>query len=233
MNILIISPHLDDAILSLGGLLQLRKNSQDKVMTLCNTAWTALSDTMLPEEITKMNLEEELTIIKELGCQHLFCDFDEAMSRDYENWNDKFSYEKDSVLYEQITEVIKKEMESQYYEQVYFPLGIGEHVDHIMVYEGIRQLRDVIREQNVELYFYEDLPYATYGGVEERLEKVMKEYSITLQEHDITEYFERKCSLLSIYKSQLTDEDLDRIRRYVGKLFGGSVVRERVWKVEE
>jgi LmbE family N-acetylglucosaminyl deacetylase len=231
MASLIVSPHLDDAILSLGGYLQSNNDENNTIITLFNTAWTAIDENMDYASITSMNLKEELTVVKKIGCKHIFLGYDEALLRGYKQWNEAYSSSNDQKVFYNVVNEIKSILNNNKYNEIFFPMAIGEHVDHVMVYEVAKLLLDFCAEKYIEILFYEDLPYASYGGVSERIQKVSKDFDIIQHSFEITEYFEEKCNYLKIYRSQLMLQDIDRIKRYVKHMDGDNIVNERVWRV--
>lgn len=116
---------------------------------------------------------------------------------------------------------------------LYFPLGVGHHVDHQLVRDWGILLRE--RLPAVQVIFYQDYPYAGQAGaVEKALEffgGVLESFDVVLTEEDI----QAKLTSLRAYKSQLHSfwPDLDTMDAAVrGHLesVGGGVPVERFWR---
>jgi len=209
MSRLIISPHLDDAILSLGGFLCNSISSDDMILTVFNTAWSVLVDHDYHQEITKTNLAEEKKIIEELGCRYQFLNWDECLLRGYQYWKGPFDLDKDMDISLRFTRTIQHILNK--YTEVYLPAAIGLHIDHMLVFNAIIDL--IAQNRNVKFILYQDLPYATYGGTAERINSIekLKRFTLKLLETDITSTIEKKCRMLRSYKSQLTEEDILKV----------------------
>lgn len=220
MNYLIISPHLDDAVLSLGGFLSLMQNSNCKVITIFNTAWSIDEEIKDWRNITKKNLAEEKKVMEELRCEFRFLNYPEALLRGYIKWYDALDFEKDKVYFEKIVRDLLPEIEK--YDNFFLPRGIGKHVDHLL----IREIFTVIPKLANSIFFYEDLPYSCY----EEFQEFDKEMEILI---DISKVIEKKCKLLDIYKSQLDKDMIAMIKGYSLKLGRKGHNFERIWKILE
>lgn len=229
MASLIISPHLDDAILSLGGYLLSRKDKNDLVFSLFNTAWTALDEDYSVQEITDMNLEEEKKVISMIGCKHKFGGYNEALLRGYTNWNAPLCIESEKELLEKIIFEICEVVKKGNFDKIFSPLAIGKHVDHVLVYEVAKKIKRKLEEWKIELLFYEDLPYATYGGRNERLQEIKNDFALLEKKFNISSFFEQKCCCLKCYKSQLNDLDIARIKKYAIPNSFLTEISENVW----
>mgnify|MGYP000694294208 CR=1 FL=1 len=220
MSCLIISPHLDDAILSLGGFLSLMQNLNCKVITIFNTAWSIDKDIKEWKSITKKNLAEEKKAMRELRCDFKFLNYPEALLRGYIRWNDALDLKKDKKLFEKITRDLLPEVEK--YDNIFLPRGIGKHVDHLL----IREMFTAIPKSQNSIFFYEDLPYSCY----EEFEEYDKEMNILI---DISRVINIKTKLLNIYKSQLDMDTIEMVEQHSLKLGRKGRNCERIWKLLE
>lgn len=231
MSSLIISPHLDDAILSLGGYLQQHKDKNDIVFTLFNTAWTTLEGDYSAQQITEMNLKEEKDVINLIGCKHKFANYDEALLRGYKNWNDSLRIEHDNYLLNSIISDVIGIVKENNVTKIFFPLAIGKHVDHVLVFEVAKKLTSFFSQEEIQILFYEDLPYATYGGKNERLNEIKDDFDLISCHINITDSFKTKCDFLKKYKTQLSDGDLERIKKYSYENSYNSEITENIWSI--
>ena len=165
-----ISPHLDDAVLSVGGLIHAQQR-ENKVVEI----WTIMAGTPTTPELSPFaqdlhsswgtkSAEESLLIrrtedhhaAKILGVQTIHYEFLDAIYR--RDNNDQWLYEdifipphvQDSRLATEITEAISTNTSSD--DILYCPLAIGLHVDHVIV----RQVVEALVKRPI---YYADLPY--------------------------------------------------------------------------
>ncbi|MCQ2562621.1 MAG: PIG-L family deacetylase [Alphaproteobacteria bacterium] len=216
----IISPHMDDAALSMGGSI-LQNTSQIKIITLCASNWTLEGISSDSDKITSIRRAEEQQFINKINAEFVFCNLPEATMRGYNDWTLKCDLNKDKSLFKKIICIINENTNLD--DEIYLPAAIGEHVDHTLVFETIKYLN------NKNIRIYEDLPYATYGGTTERIEKIRKTYQLTEQLTDITTQIDKKVDCLQIYTSQLTQEDITNVKKYAQNIRKDKKFYERTW----
>lgn len=223
---LIVSPHLDDAFLAMGGTLLRHKHKQRyDVLTLFNTAWAlAPFEKIHYSELTAINLQEEKAVMSILGCNFTFLNLPEALLRGYSNWNENVNYARD----EWITMTIRKNIITNIYDEIFFPAAIGNHVDHQLVYSIISTL-----SSKPVIYVYEDLPYACYDGYEARIRDIQRQFATEEILTDISAYKRIKANYLSIYKSQLDTNTIDMVTHYSENIKSNGYSYERVWKLSK
>jgi LmbE family N-acetylglucosaminyl deacetylase len=149
-------------------------------------------------------------------------------------------------------ELLRQEIARLEPQQVYFPLGVGGHVDHQLCREvGVRLLMEDRRwvmpgpDYIGKVTFYEDFPYAWWNDFR-RLEDLPSnplaalppDIGVRPEFADITDQIERKITGISLYESQMdrlfdgTLEMADAVRAYgralaqVGAVDGSA---ERYW----
>jgi LmbE family N-acetylglucosaminyl deacetylase len=136
-------------------------------------------------------------------------------------------------------------------QKVYFPLGVGGHVDHQLVRNvGLAMVGDARRwvmpgpEWAGIVSFYEDFPYAWWGDFRsldelgEGFFEMPYDVSIAPSFADISDQVERKITGISLYESQLPrlfggqGQMADAVRTYGAKLAALGGVKghaERYW----
>ena len=179
----------------------------------------------------------------------VFLDLPDAVFRGYEGDDQLLGTPRadDPAPYELLRQEIAR-LEPQ---KVYFPIGIGGHVDHQLCRDvGIGLLAEARRwvmpgpEYAGTVVFYEDFPYAYWNDAErdqlgpDSLRGLPSDVSIYPTYADVTDQLERKITGIAMYKSQidrLFDGDkqmADAVRRY-GRMLGelGQVdgAAERYW----
>jgi LmbE family N-acetylglucosaminyl deacetylase len=149
-------------------------------------------------------------------------------------------------------DVLRREIGRLEPQKVYFPLGVGNHVDHQLLREvGIALLEEGRRwvmpgpEYTGIVTFYEDFPYAwwnDFGRLEDlpegALDGLPADVSLWPGYADISDQMERKVTGITLYRSQLGNlfggrrQMADNVRAYgvkVGALGGLPGMAERYW----
>ncbi|HEV8403828.1 MAG TPA: PIG-L family deacetylase [Candidatus Limnocylindrales bacterium] len=180
----------------------------------------------------------------------VFLDLPDAVFRGYEGDDELLGMPRadDDAPYEMLRQEIAR-LEPQ---KVYFPLGVGGHVDHQLCREvGVRLLQEGRRwvmpgpDYAGVIAFYEDFPYAWWNDFRglgdldgDPFAALPADVSISPQYADITDQLERKIMGIGLYESQierLFDSTLamaDAVRKHdvvtagVGEVAGAA---ERYW----
>lgn len=141
----IISPHIDDAILSMAGYIihALQKNIEVNIIYVFTTG----------ENLSyyKARKEEEKQLASKIGYHATFLDLKDAPGRNTKHntiENICFHTSAPRDITKQLTQLLQDKM----YGQTFGPMAIGGHIDHI-----------ICKEAAIALHvnqFYADLPYA-------------------------------------------------------------------------
>ncbi|MFA5856776.1 MAG: PIG-L family deacetylase [Candidatus Pacearchaeota archaeon] len=231
---IIFSPHSDDTVLSTGGrILTNYENESFSVLNIFSTcAFSILPELKNPKEITKLNNLEENEALGRLGINVEFMYLPEVLLRGYKHWNSPPDSNKEIQTKTLITSKIKEL--SKIAKRVYFPLGVGNHTDHILVNQIALESYKFLKG-NVEVFFYEDIPYAfEFNGVEKKVGDLQNALGESLEEvvSDISPEIMTKSSLIGIYKTQYDEKYIKMIADYsesISKTKG--VFHERAWKI--
>jgi LmbE family N-acetylglucosaminyl deacetylase len=155
MKICIVSPHLDDAILSCGILMQRRKAAGDDILSLniFNAGTNA-----------ENRRKEDLNAEKKIGAQTFFLDELDAPDRNplYKSDIKLFFGPLEDVPETGIAKIEKRVSEffsAHKIDLAYFPLAAGTHIDHRIAHTVGRRIK------NIPVKFYEDRPYILWPGV--------------------------------------------------------------------
>jgi LmbE family N-acetylglucosaminyl deacetylase len=175
MHHLFLSPHADDAIACCGGTLaQLLATEQTaSIYTLfCGTAVapfspaaTALHATWSkPKDVQRLRRAEDEAAAARLGVPLAYGDALEAPYRRdphgqwlYADLPAIFGtrHPADEALLTQLLDTIRGHIPPRQ-TRLYVPLGIGQHVDHLLLCE----VGQVLQRQGYDVMWYEDFPYA-------------------------------------------------------------------------
>ena len=144
-----LSPHLDDAVFSCGGLIAKLVESGEHVLIV-----NIFSEN--PQQLNRH--DEESEVAKFLGVDIMYLGELDAVIRhkSYRSLLHMFSRIElsDRTRLPDVADKLKTLLEGIRYETVYVPLGIGWHVDHLLTHE----IGQRIGEKS-KIRFYEDTPY--------------------------------------------------------------------------
>lgn len=177
-NWVFLSPHLDDAVLSCGGMIRelAIKGSRVEIWTICagdppagprppfamslEQRWQTG-----PESVAARRLEDRAACAR-VGATAVHFDLPDCIYRrlpdgrplvDGENDLWQPLPEGEIPLAESLAEQIKARLEGNCH--LAAPLGLGDHIDH-------RLVRAAALGLNIPIYFYPDYPYAARPGVD-------------------------------------------------------------------
>lgn len=150
MRTIYLSAHLDDAILSCGGLIY------DQVARGCDVeVWTFFCATPpdKPEENYIKRLEEDDRAVSLLGATPDYLCQQDAFGRGYESaWAPV--KEEDEAFILTLSKIIEQELKPN--DKLVCPLAVGNHVDHVV-------LRRACENLDVPVTYYVDFPYIEYS----------------------------------------------------------------------
>lgn len=212
-NTVIFSPHCDDAALSLGGAIKNDLVERDiciyDIFSVSN--YTIMQQgTGNPEEVTKIRNEEERRVMELLGADFELWGYPEPLLRNgYTHLDNIFDPEgkpKSDKLYTEIESKVRSICESNPTANIFFPMGLGYHIDHLIVASiGLNILR---KHPNLKVYFYEDQPYV--GGISlDEVAHFVQSSNPNFESHTFAfNNILDKMSILKHYKSQFDAEDV-------------------------
>lgn len=120
--------------------------------------------------VSNTRFKEELRAAKEIGNVKIkLCRLNEALIRGH--WKEHphgfpygFDEIKDRLEMEKIRKMLKSLLSKNL--QIFVPLAIQEHIDHFIVRQAIQDLLDH-KNRKCQIFFYEDLPYASHATEKE------------------------------------------------------------------
>lgn len=230
-NIVVYSPHYDDAFLSLGGFLSEYSNTKSvSIIIIFGITNYIFGKEVLNSEISlasNIRMKEELENCKLIGAKLVILENNEALLRGYKKGDIFFTKEinldekkinEDLIKIEkQVNEIIEKSPHNSLH---LFPLAIGNHIDHILVNKIGNNL---FNKNKTSIAFYEEQPYVARIGIENITNLGLKPIILHTNIH-------KKIKSILTYKSQNTINWLGEILKYmlfVEKYIGQFV--ERIW----
>ena len=201
-RVLLIEPHSDDLVLSMGGsILQLVKNGLD-IVCLCVFSNGG--------QLEKARKDEGRYVWRELlGGRLLFGELTD------------YAYRKEKGIaemhaYRECVSIVQRTMSEFKPDFLIGPMGIGEHMDHVLINNA---LVNVAKRNCAKIFFYEDFPYVNRDKYYymKALNRVKSQYDISPLYNPITEQIGDKAKLNMVYQSQyqlVWEEVMDLFKNY-------------------
>ena len=237
----VISPHSDDAALSIGGTLAQLNGSVD-ISLLTMIGPSRCAGTCAPlygdiEAVTQIRTAEDDLygefITAKVECANID-DVEMYVDADGSRWSERIMDKPDDFRLNQYISGLKAHFESHIPDVILAPLAVGAHSDHAATHQALQSiLPDLLKKAPAtRVMFYEDLPYCQYdlAALVDRLEDFdnLKPIIITI---DPTQ----KATGISIYRSQYIAADIAwDVLEYAEKLSEKEgVYVERLWELSE
>jgi LmbE family N-acetylglucosaminyl deacetylase len=245
-----LSPHYDDVVLSCGGTVaRLADGGYTPVIVTIFAG--AILDELLTEfatwkhtrwgiasvdDVQAQRQAEDLAAATILGCRTQWLGFPDAIYRAnrYSSDTELFGsvHTTEAGLIDLIAGEIRSLPEWRDAIKIYVPLGIGDHVDHQLVYAVGRQLA----AGGARVFAYEDCPYAihTPAAVDRRLAMLAGEVG-SAEYVAIDTAIERRISAIHAYRSQLpvifrfTNDVVTTVLAHARRIGGAIGSAERFW----
>ena len=222
------APHADDLALSIGGLLRTVAWTTTDVLVFGRSAWAVGPELRAAGEdfVTRIRLDEERQYCQRVGIHLIDLAFPDASLRGYDAESELTADPFNDPLRGALTSRIADLLAEREGRGVLCPLAVGAHIDHVLTRDAV--LASV--GEDVPVFLYEDLPYATMLGTQ-ACEDVARSISPALSAVDvpIDQVIAQKINDLSLYRSQLTKEDLQSLRARGHRLSSDGRRSERLW----
>ncbi len=244
-HLVVIEPHMDDAVLSAGGRL-LHRRGQCRITILSVVKWSNFTsylllkrDSLSVQEITDLRLAESALVARLLGAEHRCLDWTDAPLRFWPNdWSpailEKYSIAphafvnlfpnpRDVLL---LADQLQQQLMALAPDELWIPMGLGDHVDHRITRSACLAMLASNRERfsRVPVFMYEDLPYASRVGHADEIRAALMGGGMRLvsSTEDITDVLEEKVRVASVYASQFKQSFIEPIVRNAAHCAGGS-----------
>lgn len=237
---LLISPHPDDAELSMGGLLLKHRGRVQATNLVC---FSQLGHTIFPNafvkpaEVTAVRRDEALLAAAVLGMETQFLEFPEYGLREALIPAKQFD-EREDELREQLKLRLFAAISNAQPTKVFAPASVGDNPDHRLVFDIILEFVDEDLFPDLEVHFYEDFPYAAaYEDVDDFLSRFEHSYlDVEAWSEDINDVLEEKGILCDIYRTQFRrglNKSLEKVAHRTGALLDSGAespaATERFW----
>ena len=244
-RVMVIEPHMDDAALSVGGLmLQRRAECEFLIVTIATkslaSTYRALDREFFDiETVSGIRKAESGIVARLLWGRHIPLELIEATLRYYpQNWTLDWFRRHEQAIWtylehaagqhelDQWTSTLAKAIADLQPDEIWMPLGIGMHVDHQITRHAclnILRANPRLVEQCV-CRFFQDVPYARNNPEHTAaLVKTLEGSGARLEEEriDITAVMPEKMHLLSVYQSQWKTNVIQARVEACAKALGG------------
>jgi LmbE family N-acetylglucosaminyl deacetylase len=233
-----LSPHLDDAVLSCGGMIHRQTQAGEGVLvvTICAGdpppgslspfAQSLHERWRTPLNATAIRRTEDLAALAVLGAEARHLSVPDSIYRTAPDGS--YPYASEQAIFGEVhpaesnlLKTLAQQIRSLEPGRLYVPYGLGHHVDHQLT-------RQAAEQSGLELVYYEDYPYAereavTAGSLEPEV--------FILGEADLA----AKARAIAAYTSQLSsfwpdEQRMDAALRAFARRVGKGVWAERLWR---
>jgi LmbE family N-acetylglucosaminyl deacetylase len=220
-DVVVLSPHIDDAFLSMGGTIgKLSKDNDILVIDIFGNTTFTVNHTE-PELVKEVRTKEDkLNINKILTNQSTqklldlsILDYPDAVERGMELSSisdyprvDSETIESENYLKQNLVKKIEKIINDTKASTFYIPSCVGEHIDHVIVRESFFDTLKKFDNKKFNIFSYFELPYSLNNKISYMIKEKV-DININL-----------KLDLVSTYESQLFDMEklLDSIKNFSG-----------------
>lgn len=225
-RIIVFEPHSDDATLSIGGTMWLRRNEVEfTLVTLGSRSnytsyWFLDRDFFDIEQITNLRNAEASAFMRLLGGKHIAIGYNEATLRYHDaNWSlDYFrehrvavaafnNHRSTDIELNAWKKAVREILHDSNADEIWMPLGIGTHTDHELARNACLSvlIENTELAKNCTIRLFQDVPYdSNFPAHTMNVINGLKLSGANLvpEPQPIKNVFDKKLNLLSIYASQ-------------------------------
>jgi LmbE family N-acetylglucosaminyl deacetylase len=229
----VLSPHADDAALSVGGLLTHQATSSSLLLvTLTGASQGEAAPVNHRDQALYWELrdEEDECFARFVGAQRMRCGIADAVLR--RPRNELFAQRVDEHMAE-ISSVIELVLGANRPDLVLAPLGAGGHVDHVDTADAVLSWKVGQSSHRPRVLLYEDLPYAAFDpqSVGKRL-RTLRERGYRLRSRVfVMRRIDRKLAAIRLYRTQRITAWKETMVNYARSVARSPGFGERVWEV--
>lgn len=217
----IISPHLDDAVFSLGAALHDGHIGNVTIISVFSRSRYRIDGLGSEIDVTRERKQEDLAACRTVGAEALHLDLPDASLRGC------YATEADYMLPNLVPEIdpiwpntlgaLRNVLFGIDWHQAFLPLGVGGHIDHLIARDAAR---NILRPAQKIAYFQD----ATYIRSESEIGEITRSLGLKSGRILRSKSIQQKMKLVAIYQSQVDKSILRGIRDPLAILNG-----ERVW----
>lgn len=221
---LFLSPHLDDVIFSCGGLIYdlKQKGAEVQILTvfagipnssllsnlakwfhgICGLGDNAVEVRRIEDNQASHYLETDSIHMNLLECLYRIDDRGYPL---YVNEDDIFQTNPvtETNTLNAIVAALSDTVEVRKFHKVYLPLGIGNHIDHLLLRKAVEDIVNLSTDTSLHiLTYYEDIPYACWNFDKNLQKSIEKDMCFILHIMNENAWSSKINAILS-YKSQI------------------------------
>jgi LmbE family N-acetylglucosaminyl deacetylase len=228
---LLVSPHYDDIALSIGGIISLGYFSNSTLLTVFTKSKFALHYEFggIEKKTSEKRRIENEHYCSFVELKKIDCSFSDTTLRGYKDLEGIYQVDNPKIdpIFGSVKRKLKNEIKQNSFNNIICPLGIGNHVDHLIVTNAIEE---IVEEIDLDVFFYEDLPYAGLISLESIDDFIYrKKLNLTPILIDISNSFDKKIKNLTLYDSQIGFTEINASVLHGSRLSGRGLF-ERIWK---
>lgn len=226
------SPHPDDiAYSAFASLARVPAGEPRTLVTVFSRSCWSFRAPVEPGQalaVSARRLEEDLRFARAQGAALVPLGFRDTSLRGLPEGGEYRRSAAEDPLYPALVAELRQVLEGEGPGVVcHVPLGLGGHVDHLLVRDAVLALRGGARGVS----FYEDLPYAEACGEEEIAAHVRSlRVGAPLEPCVLELDWAAKVEALRMYESQLEASTVPRLERHARRVASGRGLAERVWR---
>ena len=182
-TVMILSPHFDDAVLSTSNILLNCKETiiyvtiftKECDFSHLSNDYICYGDLKTRKHEDKIMLEKLKQFNKEIKIEPIYLELPDDIFRKYVDYN---------VIFNKLCYLLKNLDKEYNFNNIYCPLAIGEHPDHLMTYNACQTL-----ENTKKITYYLDYPYKNLKlNLISRFNKLSINHNETISFYDIVDY---------------------------------------------
>lgn len=228
-RILCIEVHPDDIAFSLGGLLQEEYLNDVTILNVFSRSSFCYDKQLAKDaeqDVTIKRKDEEMHFCNLINAKYIFLDFPDSSLRGYTDFFT--SNTKERALKKNIYVAIESILLQKEFDVVLYPLGLGGHIDHLIVAEVANELK--AKNTNFIFWGYEDLPYAgEINNIDFVLNLKKRGYIPLIYEFEKSAWKE-KINCIRSFESQICEHDILVCKAYAVSLSNNGKYAERIWR---
>jgi|LSQX01.1.fsa_nt_gb LmbE family N-acetylglucosaminyl deacetylase len=226
-DILFLSPHHDDMVLSCGGFIRSIRPYCGRfavINVFTKSLWAPnAKGNLIEEDISSLRLSEDDDYCGIHHIESYNLGFKDSLIRGYDSISELNADINEDEIFYKVMKKLRKVIDALRYDYILGPMAIGGHIDHKMVLEA------VMGHTKGTMILYEDIPYAYSCKGHEQIKEVGRSIgNMEARYCDITSSFIEKIDDIQIYKSQLEEGLLEKVR-FCASRFNSGAYYERMW----
>ena len=254
-RIMVIEPHSDDAVLSVGGTMWARRHDVEFTIvtvfsrSIYTSYFHSARDYFDVETVTALRRAESERVARLLHAQHRDLDLQDATLRHRDDsWDrDRFLANRPAVSasnnrrpsraeFERVRQVIQQVLLSCDADEVWSPMAVGSHSDHHLARDAclatLVEHPELLSRYTVRLY--QDTPYdGQFPGHAPAIVLQLRSWGATLESEDvpIDDLLDDKLRLVSVYASQFKADAVRKGIELSGATGQSPGLHEHLWRL--